>query len=132
MSMTTQKHPIRPLRVALLVPSSNTVMENDLHRALPKDQFTVHTGRMFLTETTREQEIRMIEDFAPKAASDLGTLEPDVLVFGCTSAGSLFGVEYDAQVCQKLGALAQCEALQAGRHHHALQRRFDAVCGQSG
>jgi maleate isomerase len=111
MNTSTQKHPLRPLRVALLVPSSNTVMENDLHRALPKDQFTVHTGRMFLTETTREQEIRMIEDFAPKAASDLGTLEPDVLVFGCTSAGSLFGMEYDAQVCQKLGSLAQCEAI---------------------
>ena len=94
------------LRVALLVPSSNTVMENDLHAALPKNQFTVHTDRMYLVETTREAEQRMIEQFAPSAAGDLGTLEPDVLVFGCTSAGSLFGLDYDAKVCRELGERA--------------------------
>ena len=82
---------IRRTRVALLVPSSNTVMENDLHAGLPKDQFTVHTDRMFLVETTRACELAMIEQHAPAAAKDLGTLNPDVLVFGCTSAGSLFG-----------------------------------------
>ena len=60
-------------RVALLVPSSNTVMENDLHRGLPSDRFTVHTDRMFLVETTREAESRMIEEFARPAAKDVGT-----------------------------------------------------------
>ena len=79
------------MRVALLVPSSNIVMENDLHAALPKDDFTVHTDRMYLVETTRDAEVRMIEDYEPAALSDLGTLNPDVLVFGCTSAGSLMG-----------------------------------------
>ena len=43
-------------RIALLVPSSNTVMENDLHSALSRDLFTVHTDRMYLVETTREAE----------------------------------------------------------------------------
>lgn len=95
-------------RIALLVPSSNTVMENDLHRGLPKDLYTVHTDRMYLTETTREAEIRMIEEFASQAAGDLGTVNPDLLVFGCTSAGSLFGLDYDASVCAKLGKLAGC------------------------
>ena len=96
------------VRIALLVPSSNTVMENDLHRVLPKERYTVHTDRMYLVETTREAEIRMIEEFAPQAAADLGTLKPDLLVFGCTSAGSLFGLDYDAAVCRKLGQLAGC------------------------
>ncbi len=99
------------LRVALLVPSSNTVMENDLHAALPKNQFTVHTDRMYLVETTRQAEQRMIEEYAPSAAADLGTLEPDVLVFGCTSAGSLFGLDYDAKVCRELGERAGCPAI---------------------
>jgi maleate isomerase len=98
-------------RIALLVPSSNTVMENDLHSALPRDKFTVHTDRMYLVETTREAEIRMIEDYAAAAAKDLGTLDPDLLVFGCTSAGSLFGLEYDAKTCRGLGELAGCPAL---------------------
>ncbi len=98
----------RRARIALIVPSSNTVMENDLHRGLPPDRYTVHTDRMYLVETTREAEIRMIENFASQAASDLGTLNPDLLVFGCTSGGSLFGLDYDASVCAKLGKLAGC------------------------
>lgn len=101
----------RRKRIALLVPSSNTVMENDLHSALPREHFTVHTDRMFLVETTRDAEIRMIEDFASAAAKDLGTANPDLLVFGCTSAGSLFGLEYDAKTCRNLGELAGCPAL---------------------
>ena len=98
-------------RIALLVPSSNTVMENDLHRGLPPDRFTVHTDRMFLVETTREAETRMIEEFARPAAKDVGTTLPDLIVFGCTSAGSLFGLEYDAKICRELGELAGCPAL---------------------
>jgi len=101
----------RRIRVALLVPSSNTVMENDLHAALPRGRFTVHTDRMFLVETTREAETRMIEDYARAAANDVGTVNPDLLVFGCTSAGSLFGLEHDAKVCRELGELAGCQSL---------------------
>lgn len=103
------------LRVALLVPSSNTVMENDLHAALPKSQFTVHTARMYLVTTTREEELRMISEHAPKAADDLGTLDPDLFVFGCTSAGSLFGLDHDAKVCRELGARAGCPAIGVAR-----------------
>ena len=108
---TTGKRPDPRARVALLVPSSNTVMENDLHAALPKDRVTIHTARMHLTETTPEAEERMIDQDAPKAADDLGTLNPDVLVFGCTSAGSLFGLDYDARVCGDLGRRAGCPAI---------------------
>lgn len=101
----------RPKRIGLIVPSSNTVMENDLHAGLPKSRFTVHTDRMFLVETTREAEMRMIEEFAPQAAADLGTVKPDLLVFGCTSAGSLFGLDGDRAVCSRLGKLAGCPTL---------------------
>lgn len=100
-----------PMRVALLVPSSNTVMENDLHAALPKRDFTVHADRMYLVDCTRDAERRMIEQYAPQAAGDLGTLNPDLLVFGCTSAGSLFGLDYDAKVCRELGERAGCTGM---------------------
>jgi maleate isomerase len=109
--MNHSSTPNRRIRVALLVPSSNTVMENDLHSALPKDRFTVHTDRMFLTETTREKEVEMVERYAPQAAKDLATLAPDILVFGCTSAGSLFGLEYDARICRELGESARCAGM---------------------
>lgn len=98
-------------RVGLLIPSSNTVMENDLHDGLDKSRYSVHTGRMFLVETTPEAERQMIDEFAPSAAELLGTAGPDILVFGCTSAGSLGGAAYDEAVCGKLGELAGCPGL---------------------
>jgi maleate isomerase len=100
-----------PFRIGLVVPSSNTVMEVDLHRSLPGDLCTVHTARMYLVATTREAEIKMIEEHAPKAAADVGTAEPDLLVFGCTSAGSLFGLDYDRKICARLGEIAGCPSL---------------------
>ena len=101
----------RPFRVGLLVPSSNTVLENDVHRALPRDRYTVHTARMYLVATTREAELEMVTRHAPKAAADVGTADLDLLVFGCTSAGSLFGLEYDAKVCADLGRIAGCPSM---------------------
>lgn len=101
----------RLTRIALIVPSSNTVMENDLHRHLPKSRYSVHTDRMYLVSTTREAEIEMIEKHAPLAAADLGTANPDLLVFGCTSGGSLFGLDYDAAICAGLGQKANCDVM---------------------
>src|SRR5215211_6152341 len=75
-------------RVGLLVPSSNTVMEPDLWRALPPDT-TLHTGRMYLEDTTPEGESRMLDEHVLPAARDLITARPDLIVFGCTSAGAL-------------------------------------------
>lgn len=100
-----------PFRIGLLVPSSNTVMENDLHRALPKSRYTVHTARMYLEETTAPAERRMVEDFAPAGAEQLRTVHPDLLVFGCTSAGSLGGLPYDREICERLGSLAGCRCI---------------------
>jgi maleate isomerase len=88
-----------------MIPSSNTTMEIDFARSLGA-QASIHSARMFLTETTREAEIAMVREYAPRAAADLGTLRPNVVVFGCTSAGSLFGADYDSRLCAELGGLA--------------------------
>jgi maleate isomerase len=84
-------------RAGLIVPSSNTTMEVDFHRTLPEAVETA-TSRMFLENTTREDEIRMIEDSLPEAARTLRTMKPAVTVFGCTSGGSLFGRDYDRRI----------------------------------
>lgn len=99
------------IRVGLLVPSSNTVFENDFHSALPRPRFSCHAARMHLEETTPEAERAMIEHHAPAAADQLRTLRPDVVVFGCTSAGSLGGMEHDRQVCAALGERAGAPCL---------------------
>jgi len=68
-------------RVGLIVPSSNTTMEVDFHRTLPEGVETA-TSRMYLEDTTKEGEIRMIEDSLPEAARALRTMKPGLAVFG--------------------------------------------------
>jgi len=76
------------MRIGLIVPSSNTVMEPDFHRHFPAPAI-VSTTRIFLETVTREAELRMLEDDLPKAIQLIKTTAPDVVVFGCTSAGAL-------------------------------------------
>ncbi|MFQ5802602.1 MAG: Asp/Glu racemase [Candidatus Methylomirabilales bacterium] len=88
-------------RVGLLIPSSNTVMEVDFYRNLPAS-VTIHTGRMYLESTTVQGEELMLEVHAIPAAKILATAKPDVVVFGCTSAGALRGSAYDDELCQRI------------------------------
>ena len=88
-------------RVGLIVPSSNTVIEVDFYRRLPPTA-TLHTARMYLEETTPEVEAAMLDDFLPTAISDLRSARPDVMVFGCTSAGALRGNDYEAQLISRI------------------------------
>jgi maleate isomerase len=94
----------KKIRAGLLVPSSNTVMEVDLYRNLP-DHITLHTARMYLEETTREAEIRMIEEFAPPSVELVKTARPHFVIFGCTSAGSLKGPEYDREISSRISRI---------------------------
>jgi maleate isomerase len=94
----------RPARVGLMIPSSNTMMEVDFARGLPPGT-ALHTARMYMEDTTPAGESRMLDEFALPAARDLGSARPDVVVFGCTSAGALRGSGYDLQLCQRISEL---------------------------
>jgi maleate isomerase len=87
-----------------MIPSSNTMMEVDFSRGLPPGT-ALHTARMFMADTTAEAEHRMLDEYALPAARDLGTARPDVVVFGCTSAGALRGSDYDSQLCERISEL---------------------------
>src|SRR5262249_28901501 len=65
----------------------------------------LHTARMYMEDTTPAGENRMLDEFALPAARDLGTARPDVVVFGCTSAGALRGNDYDAELCRRISEL---------------------------
>ena len=84
-------------RVGLIVPSSNTVMEPDLHRAMGSNA-AISTTRIFLEQVTREAELEMLEEDLPRSLRLIQTTSPHVVVFGCTSAGSLGGLEHDAGI----------------------------------
>lgn len=99
-------------RIGLLIPSSNSVMEVDFYTRLPADRsVTLHTGRMYMEETTPEGEAAMLDRYALPAAKDVGTARPHVIVFGCTSAGALRGNDYDRELCARIAAAAGCPAI---------------------
>ena len=86
-------------RIGLLVPSSDTAIEVDLYRRLP-EQFTLHTARMHLAATTVAGEEKMLEEELVPAARRLAAVCPELVIFGCTSATALHGVEGDAAVAR--------------------------------
>ena len=98
-----------PLRIGLIVPSSNTVMEPDFHRHLGSSAI-VSTARIFLEDVTREAELRMLSQELPHALEQIKTTAPDVVVFGCTSAGALGKLSHDdgiaAAIEEQTGARA--------------------------
>jgi maleate isomerase len=100
----------KPLRIGLIVPSSNTVMEPDFHRHLGPTA-VVSTTRIFLESVTREAETRMLEDDLPNAAELIRTTAPDVVVFGCTSAGALGTLAHDEAIGKTIEKLAAAPAM---------------------
>ncbi len=53
---------------------------------------------MFLELSTREEETKMVRDELPSALTRIKPVAPDAVVFGCTSAGSLGGIEHDLAI----------------------------------
>ena len=97
-------------RVGLIVPSSNTVMEPDLHRHL-SGTCTISTSRIYLEDVTRRAEKQMLEDELPRSIGLIKTTKPDIVIFGCTSAGSLGGREHDRRISESIARGTGCAAL---------------------
>lgn len=103
---------MRPIRIGLLVPHTDTTLEWDLQRRFG-GRCSLHTERMFLADVTVDAEIKMMEDEAPRAVGYLKAIKPDILVFGCTSAGALYGVDGERAFTAGLGQTLGCPAISA-------------------
>jgi maleate isomerase len=101
---------IEPLRVGLIVPSSNTVMEPDFHRQIGRSA-TISTTRILLEDVTREAETRMLEEALPHAIKLIGTTASDLIVFGCTSAGALGKLSHDDAISRLIAEQTDAKAV---------------------
>lgn len=88
------------LRIGLMVPSSNTTMEPEFYRMAPGG-VSIHTARMRFVEATPEA-LRKMADDALKAAKDLATAEPDVIIYGCTTGALVGGVNWERELVKTL------------------------------
>jgi len=112
-------------RIGLLVPSINTTMETEFWRIAPEG-VSVHSARIAGGRHGTPEELRSMESASKQAAREVAMIEPDVVVYGCTSGSFFEGPDWNRKICKQLseitkaptvttaGAMAAC--LMAGGH----------------
>jgi maleate cis-trans isomerase len=118
-------------RIGLLVPSINTTMETEFWQIAPPG-VSVHSARISGGREGTPEELRSMENASKAAARDIGMVEPDVVVYGCTSGSFFEGPAWNRKISEQLtgithaptvttaGGMAAC--LMAGGH-----RKVDVV-----
>lgn len=91
-------------RVAVLVPSSDTTVEEELPQFLA-GRATAHFTRMGLPDVTPEG-LAVMEDNAIAAARLLADISPDVVLFACTSGSFFRGAAHERAMAQVLADAA--------------------------
>ena len=106
-------------RIGLLVPSINTTMETEFWRIAPHG-VSVHTARIAGGRHGTPEELRSMENASKHAAEEVAMVEPDVVVYGCTSGSFFEGPEWNRRIAAQLteitkaptvttaGAMAAC------------------------
>jgi len=103
----------RPLRIGLIVPSSNVTMETEIPEMLRRrgevapETFTVHASRMRMRRVTKDELIEMDED-SDRCTVELSDARPDALAYACLIAimaqGSGYHVASEARLEQVAAA----------------------------
>ena len=87
-------------RLGLIVPSSNTTMEMELHEALPEG-VSLHTARVPLRNVTEEELVKM-NTLAVEAAKLLRDAGVEMILYGCTSGSFIGGKDYEKELEAKI------------------------------
>lgn len=90
------------LRVGLLVPSSNSVLEPEFVRQLPP-WATLHAARLYVTASTLEG-LHGIHDAIPDAAALVATVRPHLVVIGCTAVSGMDHGQFEETVVPRVVA----------------------------
>jgi maleate cis-trans isomerase len=102
MRMLSERLP--PIRAGLMVPANNTTMERELLGWLPAGSICqtlrIPRGKGLLTSETVPAYLAASLDLAETFARDL-----DIIVYGCTAASFIAGLEADRAMAQRLAEL---------------------------
>jgi maleate isomerase len=97
-------------KLGILVPSSNTTMEPELHDMIPKGYgISIHSSRIKITEDSEEQIANMV-NYVESAADLLKDANVDIIAFGCTSGSFIKGVNYDKTIIKLIEDVAKVPA----------------------
>ncbi|WP_457750956.1 maleate cis-trans isomerase family protein [Thermococcus sp.] len=87
-------------RLGLIVPSSNTTMEMELHDYLPNG-VSLHTSRMPL-QNVREDELLKMSALAVESARLLKDADVELIIYGCTSGSFIGGENFEKELEAKI------------------------------
>jgi len=83
-------------RIGLIVPSSNTTMETDYNRLAPEG-VSVHTARISFRGASSTDELAALLKHVNDAVEVLLDCRPNVVVWGCTAASIVPGLEDEVE-----------------------------------
>lgn len=96
--------------IALVVPHSNTVMERDF-ALVRRGRSDFSVWRIRLEDVTPEAEERMLAEELPGCLEEIARTEPELVVFGCTSAGALGGLAHDSAIARSIRSATGSEVV---------------------
>jgi maleate isomerase len=91
-------------KIGLIVPSNNTVVEQEFRRMLPEGICSYAT-RMRNTSVDME-DLRAMVSHATRGAGELANAEMNVIAFACTAGSLLLGTEWERDLRTRLEAAA--------------------------
>lgn len=97
-------------RIGLLIPASDIAMEADLWHHIPPDT-TLHVARMYMESTTVAGETKMLREELLPAARRLASVYPELIIFGCTSAAAILGLEGDVDIARQVAEVTNCPCI---------------------
>jgi len=109
--------------IGMLIPASNTTIELEYNRVLPKD-YQVHVGRLLMRTVDRAGWLTQDEDIDHQARL-LGTAPIELIVLAQTTA-SFFAPGYDDTVTARLQAASGVPSMAAGQIVGRAVRALDA------
>jgi maleate isomerase len=89
-------------RIGLLLPSSSSVQERDIGRALP-DDITLHVARMRLNNVDADSTLRIVQEIESESQK-LADVDVDVIIFPATAPSSRNGPGYDQELIKRIKA----------------------------
>lgn len=92
-------------RIGLLVPSANTVVEPEFTALVPPG-VSVYATRM-RTQKANVHDSRALLEHVDRAADELGSAQPEVIAFACTSGSFIDGSTGEQELRRRIERVAQ-------------------------
>ena len=91
-----------PVRLGVLVPSVNTVVEPDMYRMTPSG-FTTHFSRLPVpSDESTVENLERLEDHLDEALQSLAQARVKAVAFACTSGSFIKGPEWDRHLIERM------------------------------